>query len=456
MPPAPAKLFFEEALLPEGWAERVRLTLSGGVITGVEVGASPAPADEHHGGVALSGMPNLHSHAFQRGMAGLAERRGTSVDTFWTWREVMYRFLERMTPDDVEAVAAQLQVEMLEAGFTRVGEFHYLHHDTDGRSYAAPGEMAGRIAAAAATTGIGLTLLPVLYAHGGFGGQPPTPGQRRFVCDLDLFARLMERSRAAVADLPDAVVGVAPHSLRAVTPDELAAILPLAGGGPVHIHAAEQVAEVEDCLAWSGTRPVAWLLGHAPVDRRWCLIHATHMTDDEAAALARSGAVAGLCPITEANLGDGTFNALPFLAAGGAYGVGSDSNVLIDLGGELRQLEYAQRLHHHARNLLATAEHPATGRALFEAAVAGGAQALGVPAGVRAGAPADIVTHDRDHPSLVGRSGDTLLDSLVFASRSPTIQTVWRAGRIVVREGRHVARDEVRARFARTMRGLLA
>lgn len=455
MQPALAKLFFEQALLPEGWAEDVRLTLDGGVITAVETGVSSAPADERHG-LALPGMPNLHSHAFQHGMAGLAERRDASTDTFWTWREVMYRFLERMTPDDVEAVAAQLQVEMLEAGFTRVGEFHYLHHDTDGRPYANPSEMAGRIAAAAATTGIGLTLLPVLYAHGGFGGQPPSPGQRRFVCDIDLFARLVERSRAAVADLPDAVVGVAPHSLRAVTPDELAAVLPLAGGGPVHIHAAEQVAEVEGCLAWSGARPVAWLLDQAPVDRRWCLIHATHTTDDEAGALARSGAVAGLCPITEANLGDGTFNALPFLAAGGAYGIGSDSNVLIDLGGELRQLEYAQRLHHRARNVLATAEHPATGRALFGAAVAGGAQALGVPAGLRTGAPADIVTLDRDHPALVGRRGDALLDSLVFAARSPAVHTVWRAGRIVVREGRHVARDEVGSRFARTMRGLLA
>ncbi|MFZ1425706.1 MAG: formimidoylglutamate deiminase [Geminicoccaceae bacterium] len=453
--PTTRTLFFTQALLPEGWADDVRVTLDQGVIAGIETGAVAGPTDERHG-VALPGMPNLHSHAFQRGMAGLAERRGASADSFWTWREVMYRFLERMEPDDVEAVAAQLQVEMLETGFTRVGEFHYLHHGIDGTPYTAPAEMAARIAAAAETSGIGLTLLPVFYAHAGFGGQPPNPGQRRFLSDPESFARLMEESRAAVAGLPDAVVGIAPHSLRAVTEAELAGILPLAGGGPVHIHVAEQVAEVEACVGWSGQRPVEWLLGHAPVDGRWCLIHATHMTDDEAAAMARSGAVAGLCPITEANLGDGTFNALPFLAAGGAYGVGSDSNVLIDLGGELRQLEYSQRLHHRARNVLATAAQPATGRALFEAAVLGGARALGVAAGLCHGAAADIVTIDGAHPALVGRSGDALLDSMVFAGGSSTIHSVWRAGRLVVREGRHVARDAVRARFARTMCKLLA
>ncbi len=453
--PTTTTLFFAQALLPEGWADDVRVTLDRGVITGIEIGAVAGPKDERHG-VALPGMPNLHSHAFQRGMAGLAERRGASADSFWTWREVMYRFLERMEPDDVEAVAAQLQVEMLEAGFTRVGEFHYLHHGIDGTPYAAPAEMAARIAAAAATSGIGLTLLPVFYAHGGFGGQAPNPGQRRFLSDLDSFARLVEASRTVVAELPDAVLGIAPHSLRAVTEAELAAILPLAGDGPIHIHVAEQVAEVEACLGWSGARPVAWLLEHAPVDRRWCLVHATHMTDAEAAAMARSGAVAGLCPITEANLGDGTFNALPYLAAGGAYGVGSDSNVQIDLGGELRQLEYSQRLLHRARNVLATAARPATGRALFEAAIAGGAQALGISAGLGVGAAADIVSLDAAHPALVGRSGDALLDSLVFAGGSSTIHTVWRAGRPVVRDGRHVARDGVRARFVDTMRRLLA
>ena len=453
--PTTTTLFFAQALLPEGWADDVRVTLDRGVITGIEIGAVAGPKDERHG-VALPGMPNLHSHAFQRGMAGLAERRGASADSFWTWREVMYRFLERMEPDDVEAVAAQLQVEMLEAGFTRVGEFHYLHHGIDGTPYAAPAEMAARIAAAAATSGIGLTLLPVFYAHGGFGGQAPNPGQRRFLSDLDSFARLVEASRTVVAELPDAVLGIAPHSLRAVTEAELAAILPLAGDGPIHIHVAEQVAEVEACLGWSGARPVAWLLEHAPVDRRWCLVHATHMTDAEAAAMARSGAVAGLCPITEANLGDGTFNALPYLAAGGAYGVGSDSNVQIDLGGELRQLEYSQRLLHRARNVLATAARPATGRALFEAAIAGGAQALGISAGLGVGAAADIVSLDAAHPALVGSSGDALLDSLVFAGGSSTIHTVWRAGRPVVRDGRHVARDGVRARFVDTMRRLLA
>ncbi len=453
--PTTTTLFFAQALLPEGWADDVRVTVDRGIITGIEVGAAAGPTDERHG-VALPGMPNLHSHAFQRGMAGLAERRGDTADSFWTWREVMYQFLGQMEPDDVEAVATQLQVEMLEAGFTRVGEFHYLHHGIDGAPYADMAEMGARIAAAAEISGIGLTLLPVFYAHAGFGGQAPNPGQRRFLSNPESFARLMEASRAAVAGLPDAVVGIAPHSLRAVTAAELAAILPLAGGGPIHIHVAEQVAEVDACVGWSGLRPVEWLLEHAPVDRRWCLIHATHMTDKEAVAMARTGAVAGLCPITEANLGDGTFNALPFLAAGGSYGVGSDSNVLIDVGGELRQLEYSQRLHHRARNVLATTTQPATGRALFEAAIRGGAQALGVAAGLCRGAAADFVTIDGAHPALVGRRGDALLDSMVFAGGSSTIHSVWRAGRLVVREGRHVARDAVRARFARTMTRLLA
>ena len=287
-------------------------------------------------------------------MAGLAETRGGGEDSFWTWREVMYRFVERLTPDDVRAIAAQAYAEMLESGFTRVGEFHYLHHDAGGTPFADPARMAVEIIAAAQTTGIGLTLLPVFYAHSGFGGQPPGPRQGRFVHSVDDFARLVEGCRAAITALPDGVVGIAPHSLRAVTPDELAAILPLAQGGPVHIHIAEQTREVDDCLAWSGQRPVAWLLDHAPVDRRWCLVHATHMEDAEMRALAASGAIAGLCPITEANLGDGVFPAMDFLAAGGGLGVGSDSNVLIDLAEELRLLEYGQRLTRRSRARLRT------------------------------------------------------------------------------------------------------
>src|SRR5690606_11701310 len=290
------------------------------------------------------GLPNLHSHTFQRGMAGLAETRGPSGDSFWTWRQVMYGFLGALTPEDVEAVAAYAFLEMLEGGFTAVAEFHYLHHGPDGAPYANLAEHCERIAAAAETTGIGLTLLPVFYAQGGFGAQPANEGQRRLLNDPERFAQLLEGARKAVASLPDARVGIAPHSLRAVTPESLAAVLPLAEGGPVHIHIAEQVKEVEDCLAWSGRRPVEWLLDNAPVDGRWCLIHATHLTDAEVGGIARSGAVAGLCPITEANLGDGIFAGVEFAGQGGLYGVGSDSNIEITAPGELRQLEYSQRL----------------------------------------------------------------------------------------------------------------
>ena len=449
-------LFFDEALLPQGFARSVRVMIEGGLIARVESGATAGPSDERHA-IGLPGMPNLHSHAFQRGMAGLAELRGPASDSFWTWREVMYRFAHGMGPDDVEAVAAELYVEMLEAGFTRVGEFHYLHHDKDGAPYADLAEMAGRIAAAAETTGIGLTLLPVFYAHGGFGGVAPAPGQRRFVNDLDGFARLLEGARGAVARLGAGVVGVAPHSLRAATRDELVALIPLAQLGPIHIHVAEQMKEVEDCLAWSGMRPVEWLLAHIPVDRAWCLIHATHMTESERDAMAKAGAVAGLCPITEANLGDGIFDAAGFVAAGGEYGVGSDSNVLVALPDELRQLEYSQRLRHRARNVLARGEGSSTGRALYEAALAGGSHALGVPkAGIREGAPADLVSLEADHPALVARQGDALLDGFVFAARDRLIDCVWRGGRKLVENGRHRERDACLARFKSVMARLLA
>jgi len=449
-------LFFDEALLPQGFARNVRLSIEGGAIERIESDALAKPGEERHA-IGLPGMPNLHSHAFQRGMAGLAEVRGPSSDSFWTWREVMYRFALTMEPDDVEAVAAQLYVEMLEAGFTRVGEFHYLHHGRDGKPYDQLAEMAARIAAASNETGIGLTLLPVFYAHGGFGRKPPDAGQRRFVNDLDRFARLMEESRHALSGLEGARLGVAPHSLRAVTAPELTSLMPLARGGPIHIHVAEQTKEVEDCLSWSGARPVEWLLAHAPVDKQWCLIHATHMTDNETRAVASAGAVAGLCPITEANLGDGTFNASEFMENGGEFGIGSDSNVLVGVADELRQLEYSQRLRHRARNVMAGRENRSTGRVLYENALAGGARALGeAKGGLAAGLPADMLSLEADHPALIGRSGDALLDAFVFAAQGSMVDCVWRAGRKLVERGRHRRREAVLARFRAVMAKLLA
>lgn len=452
-------LWFQSALLPEGWADDVRIAVSGGVISQVQTNALPAPGDERHA-IAIPGLSNVHSHAFQRGMAGLAEIRGPANDNFWTWREVMYRFLDRLTPEDIEAIAAQAYVEMLERGFTRVGEFHYLHHDLSGSRYANIGELAERIAAATRETGIGLTLLPVFYAHSNFGGAPPVPGQRRFVNDVDQFARLLEASRKAIGDLDDGRLGVAPHSLRAVAPNELSRVISLVPGGPIHIHAAEQVKELDDCLAWSGARPVEWLLDNAPVDERWCLVHATHLTPSETERLAQSGAVAGLCPITEANLGDGVFPADAYLARGGTFGIGTDSNIQIDPAAELRGLEYAQRLTHRARNVLASAPGRSTGRELFDGALAGGAQALGSkplgisPAGICEGASADIVGLDATNPALVGRKGDALLDSWIFAGGE--VDCVWRKGRKWVSGGRHERREPIRKRYARAMMRLLA
>jgi formimidoylglutamate deiminase len=448
-------LWFENLLLAEGWASHVRLSVRDGRIVELAPETAAAPGDARHA-LGLPGLCNVHSHAFQRGMAGLAETRGPAEDNFWTWREVMYRFLDRLTPDDVEAIAALAYVEMLETGFTRVGEFHYLHHDVDGRPYANPGELAERVAAAASLTGMGLTLLPVFYAHGGLGGLPPTPGQRRFLSTVDGFATLLAAAQRAAGGLPDGNVGVAPHSLRAVTPETLDLVAAMAPQGPIHIHAAEQVKEVEDCVTWSGRRPVEWLLDRG-LDRRWCLIHATHLTPDETVALARSGAVAGLCPVTEANLGDGTFPSATYLAAGGAIAVGTDSNILIDAAGELRALEYAQRLSARARNILADAEGASVGGHLFRGCVAGGAQALGLPdAGLRVGAPADIVALDVEHPSLVARHRDSALDGWIFAGGGAAVESVWRYGVQLVKGGRHRDRDAIRARYRQVLSRLLA
>lgn len=447
-------LWFQSALLPQGWTDGVGIVVSDGAISQLRTGTTPEAGDERHA-IAIPGLSNVHSHAFQRGMAGLAEIRGPANDNFWTWREVMYRFLDRLTPEDVEAIAAQAYVEMLERGFTRVGEFHYLHHDPAGAPYANIAELAERVAAATQETGIGLTLLPVFYAHANFGGAPPVPGQRRFLNTVDQFAQLLEASAKAIRPLGDANLGIAPHSLRAVTPNELSRVVSLVPGGPIHIHAAEQTKEVDDCVAWSGARPVEWLLDNASVDRRWCLVHATHVTDMETERLAQSGAVAGLCPITEANLGDGVFPAEPFLARGGAFGIGTDSNVQIDPAAELRALEYAQRLTQRSRNVLASRPGRSTGRDLFDGALAGGARALGAsPAGICEGASADIVSLDPSHPALAGRMGDALLDSWIFAGGG--IDCVWRKGRKWVSGGHHSGREPIRERYVRAMMGLLA
>lgn len=446
---------FDHALLPSGWARDVRIDVADGAITAVTPDARRDGA-QRVAGIAIPGLPNLHCHAFQRGMAGLAERRGPAHDSFWTWREVMYRFLNRLSPGDVEAIAAFAYMQMLETGFTAVGEFHYLHHEADGRPYADLGEMAARIAAAAGETGIGLTLLPSLYMHGGFGGAPPTEGQRRFINDADRFAALLARSREIVKTLPDAHVGIAPHSLRAVTPEALAQVVAANPDGPIHIHAAEQTKEVEHCVAALGLSPVAWLLDNMNVDRRWCLIHATHMTPDETRALAACGAVAGLCPLTEASLGDGIFDGARFLERGGRFGVGTDSNIQLEAAAELRQLEYTQRLRDRTRNVLAHHEGESTGSRLYSTALAGGAQALGRNIGaIETGKRADIVVLDPGHPDLAGGQ-HTWLDAYVFVAGRALIRTVMVGGEVVVSDGRHAHRDPITARYRKVVARLAA
>nr|WP_210388093.1 formimidoylglutamate deiminase [Ciceribacter sp. L1K22] len=441
----------KSALLTDGWAGNVRIAIDGARIAAIVTDVDAEPGDDRRA-VVVPALSNLHSHAFQRAMAGLAETRGPADDSFWSWRTTMYRFALNMTPDHVEAVAAQLYMEMLEAGYSRVGEFHYLHNDRDGGHYADIAEMAGRIAAASADTGIALTLLPVFYAHSGFGGLPPIEGQRRFIHSPESYGRLMERCSALIGKLPGGVLGIAPHSLRAVTAEELRALLPLAGTGPVHIHVAEQVKEVEDSLAFSGARPVQWLLDNMPIDDRWCLIHATHMTDDETRRMAQSGAVAGLCPITEANLGDGVFNAPLFLSEGGRFGVGSDSNVLISLPEELRVLEYSQRLTRRARNVIVD-PGGSTGRKLFDVARIGGNAALQSATGLKVGGDADIVALDASGAPHV--EGDRLLDHWIFAG-GIAVDAVWAGGRKQVEGGRHVRREEIVDRFRVAMADLVA
>lgn len=449
-------IFARHALLPEGWARDVRVTLQGDRIATVAPAAGPAPDDQHVGAL-LPALSNLHSHSFQRAMAGMTEYRAAGKDSFWTWRDLMYRFVGRLAPEDVEAIAALVFMEMQEAGYAAVAEFHYLHHQPDGSAHDDPAEMSCRVMAAAAATGIGLTHLPVLYSYGGAGKQPLAGGQLRFGSGVEDFARLLDAVRAAARGMPsDTRIGIAPHSLRATSPGDLALALPLAGGGPVHVHVAEQPQEVAEISAWLGARPVEWLLANTPIGPGWCAIHATHMTAAETEALARSGAVAGLCPVTEANLGDGPFNGPGWLAAGGAFGIGSDSNVRIALGDELRTLEYSQRLRDLARNVMVRGEG-SVGRALYEGAAAGGAAALGRDCGAIApGRLADLVAIDPSHPSLCALRPDQFIDGLVFAAPDGIVTDLWSGGRHRVRGGRHIRRDEIVARFRSRMAGLVS
>lgn len=448
-------IFARQALLSSGWAQDVRIDVAQGCIAQISVNAQPEQGDARVDTL-LPALGNLHSHSFQRAMAGMTEHAQAGQDSFWTWRTLMYHFMDRLTPDQLEAIAALVFVEMQEAGYASVGEFHYVHHQKGGGAYDNRAELSLRIMAAAQETGIGLTHLPVLYTYGGVGAVALSEGQLRFGNDVDGFAALVAQARAGLAALPeDARLGIAPHSLRATCPADLERVLAVHEDGPVHMHIAEQPKEVEDISNWLGARPVEWLLANAPVNAAWCLIHATHMTEAETQALAASGAVAGLCPVTEANLGDGVFNGKTYLEAGGAFGVGSDSNVNISLTEELRTLEYGQRLRDLARNVMVVGEG-SVGETLYTGAARGGAQALGRDAGeIAEGRLADLVAIDSGDPALCALDRAQLLDGLVFAAKDTVVTDLWSAGRHMVKERQHIARDAVVSRYKRAIRGLV-
>jgi len=452
------KLFFSKAFTGSDWLADVLITVGDdGTIAAVESKCNSSDADEIFAGICLPGLPNLHSHAFQRAMAGLTEISGAGDNNFWTWQKIMYDFLAKLSPDDAEAISAQLYMEMLKGGYTTVGEFHYLHHDKNGAPYDDPAEMSDRIFAASEITGIGLTHLPVLYAHGGFGAQESQEGQKRFLHSVNQFGRLLEILNTRYGKGNKSKIGMALHSLRAVSPKMIDEAIGLVPDGPIHVHIAEQTKEVEQCIEWSGKRPVEWLLDHTKVDDKWCLIHATHMTEAETEGFAETGAVAGLCPTTEANLGDGLFPLEQFLNLGGRIGIGSDSNTSVDAAEELRLLEYGQRLSQLRRNVGARTEGSSTGESLFTAALAGGAQALDQPIGVLApGNRADFVVLDGRHPVLAGREESSILDSWIFTGGRELITDVFVSGIHLVKKGHHIHQENIENRYRDTIAVLMS
>ena len=449
------QIFFASALLPDGWRDDVCIDVDdSGDIVRVTFDATP---DEGavRAGIAVPGVPNLHSHAFQRALVGVSEIRSSTEASFWTWREQMYHLVARLTPATFEAVAAQAYMEMLEAGFTAVAEFHYLHHGADGRPYGDLAEMSGRVLAAASETGIGLTLLPVLYSQGGIGGEPIESGQRPFFNEIDRYFALLDRCRVladSASVSANVVVGRAAHSLRAVDPTALKALAE--GGralGPLHIHVAEQADEVEQCLAWSRKRPVEWLLDNVPVDQHWALVHATHTVEDELRGIAAANATVVVAPTTETNLGDGLIDAITFIELGGRLGIGTDAHVRIDAAEELRWLEYGQRLRRGARTLLAE-PGGSTGNRLLRVAAQGAQASMERNAGsLMPGMRADIVALDANHPLLASRSGDQCLDAWIFSGDSRLVRDVWVGGRRVVADGVHRSRERICRRFERAL-----
>ncbi|WP_448622432.1 formimidoylglutamate deiminase [Dickeya fangzhongdai] len=448
--------FAARALLPQGMARNVRLEVDElGCLQSVTPDATPEGA-QRLPGIVLPTMVNLHSHAFQRAMAGLAEVAGNAQDSFWTWRDLMYRMVANLTPEQVGVIATRLYIDMLKGGYSQVAEFHYLHHDPHGKPYRQH-DMLRHLLAAAQQVGIGQTLLPVLYSYSGFGAQPPHPGQARFIQDVDHYLSQQETLAALIQPYPLLNHGLCFHSLRAVSHNQMEDVLEASDSSlPVHIHIAEQQKEVDDCLSWSGERPVQWLFNRFAVDARWCLVHATHLDEQELSRLAGSLAVAGLCPTTEANLGDGIFPLDRYVAQGGRWGIGSDSHVSLNVLEELRWLEYGQRLRDRRRNRVVTPQQPAVGSLLYAQALQGGAQACRVPVGeLSAGWRADWLVL-REDALLSAVADDSLLNRWLFAGDRQQIRDVWVAGKPVIEDGRHALDEEVDARFVEVMQSLQA
>ncbi len=453
------RIFAPEAMLPDGWGRDVLIEIADdGSIAAVRSRRSPGDA-EAAGGPVIPGMANVHSHAFQRAMAGLAERMGSPEDSFWSWREVMYSFVKQLTPEQVQAIAAQVYCELVKNGYTAVAEFHYLHNAPDGKPYADRAELAQRHLLAAQQTGIAITMLPSLYAYANFGQEPLQSTQKRFATTPDAILGMVSTLRRQAGDSMDVRFGVAPHSLRAVSPamlkDLVEGLLAIDAKAPVHIHLAEQVKEVNDCISWGEQRPVDWLLANMPVDSRWCLVHCTHVSQTEAEKLSASSATVGLCPTTEGNLGDGIFPFLRFREKRGRWGIGGDSHVSQTPVEELRWLEYVQRLAMRRRNIAASPAQPSVGATLWREAAAGGAQAMARPMGaIEPGMRADLVVLDPEHINLVGRSGDRLLDAFIFAGGGQMVRHVMVGGKWIVRDGHHPEELTIAARYRQVQKQL--
>ena len=451
-------LFAELALTPKGWTKNVRVTLDQhGLISKVESGVETKSDDQFlRNRILLPALSNLHSHSFQRVMSGLTEKRSHNRDSFWSWRKLMYSFLERLNPEQIEAIAALVFMEMLECGYASVGEFHYVHHQCGGKQYDNIAETSCRVFSAAQKAGIGLTHLPVFYMQGGLNGKILKKEQLRFGNDQDQYFQILEQTQDLLCNAPeDYLLGIAPHSLRAVSQKALDEIVTSRSYGPVHIHIAEQLKEVEEILANYGARPIEWLLQKVAVDSRWCLIHATHMTQKETETLAKSGAVVGLCPITEANLGDGVFDGTELLLSKGSFGIGTDSNVRISLTEELRLLEYSQRLIRKERNVMILKEG-SVGRAMYDKALAGGAQALGRKSGsISPGHWADLLTLNSESLTLFGCNEDKILDRWIFSGDDSIVSDVWSAGRQMVIEGQHILHNEIEQKYRSTIQEIL-